>query len=93
MLNFEELYAVTVKKAKCIKFEHSLMKTMRESAFRELNHQKKSLMKSDAVIVCVDDMFLFCQQSEFTEKSKSKTVLNIIIQSQLNNLSLKAEIF
>ena len=38
MLNFEELYAAAVKKAKCTEFKHSLMKTMRESAFRKLNH-------------------------------------------------------
>ena len=38
MLNFEELYAAAVKKTKCTEFEHNLMKTMRESAFRELNY-------------------------------------------------------
>ena len=37
MLNFEELYAAVMKKARHIEFEHSLMKTMRESALRELN--------------------------------------------------------
>ena len=37
MLNFEEFYAIIVKKTKHIKFEHSLMKTMRESALRKLN--------------------------------------------------------
>ena len=36
-LNFEELYTVIMKKAKCTEFEYSLMKTMRESALRELN--------------------------------------------------------
>ena len=36
-LNFEKLYTIIVKKAKCIKFKHNLMKTMRESALRELN--------------------------------------------------------
>ena len=60
-LNFEELYAVIMKKAKCIKFKHSLMKTMRESALKELNHWKELLMRSDTIIVCADDMFLFCQ--------------------------------
>ena len=50
MLNFEELYTVTVKKAKCIKFECSLMKTMREDTLKKLNHQKELLMRSDAVI-------------------------------------------
>ena len=92
MLNFEELYAVIIKKAKCIEFEYNLMKTMRESTLRELNHQKKSLMKNDAVIVCVNDTFLFCQQLKLMKKSKLKTVSNAVIQSQLNDLNLKAEV-
>ena len=37
MLNFKELYTVIMKKARCTEFKHSLMKTMRESAFRKLN--------------------------------------------------------
>ena len=37
MLNFEEFYTTVMKKARCIKFEHSLMKTMRESALKKLN--------------------------------------------------------
>ena len=37
-LNFKELYTAAVKKARHIKFEHSLTKTMKESALRELNH-------------------------------------------------------
>ena len=50
-------------------------------------------MRSDAIIICVNDTFLFCQQPELTEKSKLKTVLNAIIQNQLDNLNLKTEIF
>ena len=38
MLNFKELYTATVKKARHIEFKHNLMKTMRESAFKKLNH-------------------------------------------------------
>ena len=93
MLNFEELYTVAVKKAKCNEFEHSFMKTMRESALRKLNCQKELLMRSDTVIMCVNDTFSFCQQSESVKKSKSKIVSNAVIQSQLNNLSSKTEIF
>ena len=37
-LNFEELYTVIMKKAKCIEFENNLIKTMRENALKELNH-------------------------------------------------------
>ena len=37
MLNFEKLYAVTVKKTKYTKFEYNFMKTIRENALRELN--------------------------------------------------------
>ena len=92
MLNFEELYTAVMKKAKHIKFEHSLMKTMRENALRKLNHQKKLLIRSNTIIMHADDMFLFCQQSELTEKSKLKTVLNAVIQSQLDDLNLKAEV-
>ena len=92
MLNFEELYTAAVKKAKCTEFKHNLMKTMRESALKKLNYQKKSLMRSDAIIIHADDMFSSCQQSKFTEKSKLKIVLNTVIQSQLDNLNLKTEI-
>ena len=92
MLNFEELYTAAVKKAKCIKFKHSLTKTMKESALRKLNHQKELLMRDDTVIICADDMFSFCQQSEFMKKSKSKIILNAIIQNQLDDLSSKTEI-
>ena len=49
-------------------------------------------MKNNTIIVHADNMFLFHQQSESAEKSKSKTVSNAIIQSQLDDLSLKAEI-
>ena len=56
-LNFEELYTVIMKKAKCTEFKHSLTKTMRESALKKLIHQKKSLMRSNAVIMCVNDIF------------------------------------
>ena len=59
--SWKKLYTVIVKKARHTEFEHSLMKTMRESAFRKLNHWKKLFIKSDAVIVHADDMFLFCQ--------------------------------
>ena len=38
ILNFEELYAAVMKKAKHIKFKHNFMKTMRENTLRELNH-------------------------------------------------------
>ena len=92
-LNFEELYTAAVKKAKCIKFECSLIKTMRKSALRELNHQKELLMRSDAVIVCANSTFLFCQQLKSAEKLKLKTVLNAVIQSQLNDLNSKIEVF
>ena len=37
-LNFEELYTAVMKKAKHTEFKHSFTKTMRESAFRKLNH-------------------------------------------------------
>ena len=92
MLNFEELYTAAVKKARHTEFKHSLMRTMRESALRKLNHQKESFMRSDAVIVHADNTFSFHQQSKSAEKSKSKTVLNAVIQSQLNDLSSKTEI-
>ena len=91
-LNFEELYTTVMKKAKCTEFEHSLMKAMRESALRKLNCQKKSFMRSNTVIVHVNDTFLFCQQPESVKKSKLKIVLNAIIQSQLDDLSSKTEI-
>ena len=93
MLNFEELYAAIMKKIKCTEFKHNLTKTMRENAFKKLNCWKKLFMKNNAVIICADDMFLSCQQSEFMKKLKLKTVLNTIIQNQLDNLNLKAEIF
>ena len=92
-LNFEELYTIIVKKTKCTEFKHNLMKTMRENAFKKLNHQKKSLMKNDIIIMHVNDMFLSHQQSEFTEKSKSKIILNAVIQNQFDDLNLKAEVF
>jgi len=38
ILNFEELYTVIVKKAKHTEFKCNLMKIMRESAFKKLNH-------------------------------------------------------
>ena len=49
-------------------------------------------MRSDAVIMCADDTFSFCQQLKLTEKSKSKTVLNAVIQNQFDNLNSKTEI-
>ena len=49
-------------------------------------------MKSNIIIMCADDMFLFCQQSKSAEKSKSKTVSNAVIQNQLDDLSSKTEI-
>ena len=93
MLNFKELYTATVKKARHIEFKHNLMKTMRESAFKKLNHWKKSLTKIDTIIICADDTFSSLLTAEFTKKSKSKTILNAIIQHQLNNLNSKIEIF
>ena len=93
MLNFKELYTAAVKKARCTEFEHNLMKTMKESALKKLNHQKKSLMKIDAVIVHADDMFLSLLTAELTEKLKLKIILNAVIQHQLDDLNLKAEIF
>src|SRR5947207_831280 len=75
-LNFKELYTAVMKKARCTEFKHSLMKAMRESALRKLNHQKKLLMKIDAVIICADDMLLSLPTAESVKKLKSKTVLN-----------------
>ena len=92
MENFEEFYTAAMKKTKCIKFKHNLMKTMRESALKKLNHQKELLMRSDAIIVHVNDTFSSCQQLKLAEKSKSKTVSNTVIQSQLDDLNSKAEI-
>ena len=92
-LNFEELYTAVMKKTKHIKFKHNLTKTMKENVFKELNHQKKLLMKNDTIIMHVNNTFSFCQQSEFMKKSKLKIVLNTVIQNQLDNLSLKTEIF
>ena len=57
-----------------------------------MNHQKKSFMRSDTIIVHADDTFSSHQQLKFVKKSKSKTVLNAVIQSQLDDLSLKIEI-
>src|SRR5205809_7333976 len=92
-LNFKELYTVIMKKARCIKFKHNLMKTMRESALKELNHQKELFIKIDTVIVYADDTFLSLFSTiKFAEKSKSKIILNAVIQCQLNDLNLKAEI-
>ena len=93
MLNFEELYTAVMKKARHIKFKHSFMKTMRESALEKLNHQKELLMKIDAVIIHADDMFLSLSTVKLTEKSKSKTISNAVIQYQLDDLNSKAEIF
>ena len=94
MLNFEELYTVIMKKARCIEFEYSLIKTMRESALRKLNHQKELLMKIDTIIIHADDMFLsLFSIIESVEKLKLKIILNAVIQNQLDDLNLKAEIF
>ena len=79
ILNFEELYAAIMKKAKHTEFKHSLTKTMKENAFKKLNHQKESLMKNDTVIVHVNDTFLFCQQLKLMKKSKSKIISNAVI--------------
>ena len=49
-------------------------------------------MRSDAVIVHVNDMFSSHQQLESAEKLKSKIILNAVIQSQLDDLNSKAEI-
>src|SRR5438876_3424648 len=92
MLNFKELYTVIMKKARHIKFKHSLIKTMRESAFRKLNHQKKSLMKIDTIIIHADDMFSSSLIVKLMKKSKSKIILNAVIQHQLDDLNLKVEI-
>ena len=92
MLNFEELYTAAVKKAKHIKFKHNLTKTMRENAFKKLNHQKKSLTKIDAVIIHADDTLSSLSTAEFTEKLKSKIISNAVIQHQLDDLNSKAEI-
>ena len=79
-LNFKELYTIIMKKARCTEFKHSLMKTMRESTFRKLNHQKESFMKIDAVIIHADDMFSSLLIAELMKKLKSKIVLNAVIQ-------------
>ena|SRR5204862_4150132 len=92
MLNFEELYAAIMKKIKCTEFKHNLTKIMKKSALKELNYQKESLMKNNTIIIHVNNMFLFHQQSESVKKSKSKTVLNAVIQSQFDDLSSKIEI-
>ena len=93
ILNFKELYTITVKKAKCIEFKYNFMKTMRESALKKLNCQKKLFMRNNAVIICVDDMFLSYQQLKSVKKLKLKIILNAVIQSQLDDLNSKAEIF
>ena len=92
MLNFEELYTVAVKKARCTEFKHNLMKTMRKSALRKLNCQKELLMKIDAVIIHADDMFLSLSTAELMKKLKLKIILNAVIQFQLDDLNSKAEI-
>ena len=92
MLNFEELYTAVMKKTRHIKFKHSFMKTMRESALEKLNHQKELLMKIDAVIIHADGMLLSPLTAEPAEKSKLKTIPNAVIQHQLDDLNLKAEI-
>src|SRR5437763_623426 len=92
MLNFEELYTAVMKKARHTEFKHSLIKTIRESALKELNCQKESLMRSNTVIICVNETFSFLSAVELTEKSKSKIISNAVIQSQLDDLNSKAEI-
>ena len=92
MLNFKELYTAVVKKARCTEFKHNLMKTMRESALRKLNCQKELLMKIDAVIIHADDMLPSLLTVKLMKKSKLKTVLNAVIQHQLDDLNSKAEI-
>ena len=49
-------------------------------------------MKIDAVIVHADDMFLSLLTAELMKKSKSKIILNAVIQHQLDDLNSKAEI-
>ena len=49
-------------------------------------------MKNDIIIMHANDMFSSCQQSKLMKKLKLKTVLNAIIQSQLDDLNSKAEI-
>ena len=49
-------------------------------------------MKIDTVIICADDMFLSLSTVKLTEKSKLKIVSNAVIQHQLDDLNLKAEI-
>ena len=49
-------------------------------------------MRSDAVIMHVNDMFSSHQQPESVKKLKLKIILNAVIQSQLDDLNLKAEI-
>ena len=78
-LNFEELYTTVMKKAKHIKFKCNFMKTIRESALKKLNHWKELLMRSDTIIIHVDNTFSSCQQLKSVKKSKSKTVLNTVI--------------
>ena len=91
MLNFEKLYVIVVKKTKCTEFKHNFMKIMRENAFRKLNCQKKLLMRNDIIIVHVNDIFSFHQQLKLVKKSKLKTVLNTVIQNQLDDLNSKTE--
>ena len=38
ILNFEEFYAVIMKKTKHIKFEYNFIKTIKKSIFKKLNH-------------------------------------------------------
>ena len=49
-------------------------------------------MKIDTVIIHADGMLLSLLTAESVEKSKSKTVPNAVIQYQLDDLNLKAEI-
>ena len=50
-------------------------------------------MKIDAVIIHADDMLPSLLTVESVKKLKLKTVLNAVIQHQLDDLNLKAEIF
>ena len=93
ILNFEEFYTIIVKKTKHIEFEHNFMKTMRENILEKLNYWKKLLMRNDVIIIYVNDMFSSHQQLKLVKKSKLKIILNAVIQSQFNNLNLKAEVF
>ena len=66
---------------------------MKESAFEKLNCQKELFMKIDTVIIHADDMLLSLSTVKLVKKSKLKIILNAVIQHQLDDLNLKAEIF